>query len=544
MGEVLERRESIYPTRIVKTAGRILFPEHLLEEKPLILIPSFKEELNTCLQKEGEENPYLLLDFGRELQGGVRLVISHVNPAVRRIRLVFGESVTECMTEVGVKGSENTHSARDTVVEVHNLSIRDFGRQGFRFVKIELLDEGVLWLKNVAAIAVTAPYEKKGYLKTSDPLLNQIIDTAVYTCFINAQEGVIWDGVKRDRLVWSGDLNTEILTLAYQYGMIPNVKNCLEILRAESRADRWMNGIPSYSVWWILNLVDYYLFSDDAQFVRESVPFVNEILRDLDGCIDENSVDFSRAGKYSEMEFFFDWPTYETRDAIVGTMLLIDYTMTKLEKVAIDGVEYGIVEKLLACAKKYRTEKAEKKQTIALQALCGGDKDSAKIKLEAGGAKGFSTFTCYFLLKALRECGSERALELAKTYYGGMLSRGATTFWEDFDIDWMEGSGRIDEETPSGLKDLHSDYGAFCYEGLKHSLCHGWSSGVVGYLVESVFGLQVLAPGYKRVKIQPALSGLDWIEGSIPTPYGNIFIRAEKSGEGKIVLPDSVERVE
>ena len=35
-----------------------------------------------------------------------------------------------------------------------------------------------------------------------------------------------------------------------------------------------------------------------------------------------------------------------------------------------------------------------------------------------------------------------------------------------------------------GQRDIHGDFGAFCYQGFRHSLCHGWSAGVIGFLKE------------------------------------------------------------
>ena len=40
-----------------------------------------------------------------------------------------------------------------------------------------------------------------------------------------------------------------------------------------------------------------------------------------------------------------------------------------------------------------------------------------------------------------------------------------------------ETHARIDELVPPGKKDLHGDFGAYCYVGFRHSLCHGWASG-------------------------------------------------------------------
>ena len=34
------------------------------------------------------------------------------------------------------------------------------------------------------------------------------------------------------------------------------------------------------------------------------------------------------------------------------------------------------------------------------------------------------------------------------------------------------------------LKYMNGDYGAHCYVGFRHSLCHGWSAGVVKFIKE------------------------------------------------------------
>ena len=89
-------------------------------------------------------------------------------------------------------------------------------------------------------------------------------------------------------------------------------------------------------------------------------------------------------------------------------------------------------------------------------------------KLTYGGDKGLSSFMSYHILKALTQSASIiDALSILKEYYGGMISRGETTFWENFDVEWLEGSGRIDELTLDNLLDLHGDFGEFCYKGFR-----------------------------------------------------------------------------
>ena len=126
----------------------------------------------------------------------------------------------------------------------------------------------------------------------------------------------------------------------------------------------------------------------------------------------------------------------------------------------------------------------EKKQVIALKYFAVGEmSDGEYKKLVEGGAKGFSTFMSYYILTAIASRDKELAVRLMKEYYGGMLDRGATSFWEEFDMGWLDGSGRIDELDET-KKELHGDYGAHCYVGYRHSLCHGWSAGVARFIKE------------------------------------------------------------
>ena len=105
--------------------------------------------------------------------------------------------------------------------------------------------------------------------------------------------------------------------------------------------------------------------------------------------------------------------------------------------------------------------------------------------LAENGAKGLSTFMSYYILKCMAEGGKKtEAFNIMKDYYGAMLDLGATTFWEDFDIKWAENSCRIDEFPKTNEKEIHGDFGKFCYKGYRHSLCHGWSSGIIRFIKE------------------------------------------------------------
>ena len=150
----------------------------------------------------------------------------------------------------------------------------------------------------------------------------------------------------------------------------------------------------------------------------------------------------------------------------------------------------------------------------------------------------------YYMLSALADAGkTAEALSMLKTYYGGMLKAGATTFWEDFDIDWLKDGAALD--SLSGEYDIHGDNGAHCYIGYRHSLCHGWSSAPAAFLAERVLGIRLLEPGCRRIGIYPELGGLEWAEGEYPTPYGTVSVKCRKTGDGKISVeykaPEQIE---
>jgi hypothetical protein len=177
------------------------------------------------------------------------------------------------------------------------------------------------------------------------------------------------------------------------------------------------------------------------------------------------------------------------------------------------------------------------KQAAALMAIAGlmDPEEACEKFISVGGPKGFSTFYGYYMLEALARAGRyEEAMDIISQFWGGMLDMGATTFWEDFDLDWTRNAGRIDEFVPEGKQDIHGDFGGYCYVGFRHSFCHGWASGPTAWLSDHVLGVEILEPGCRKVRITPHLGKLQWAEGTYPTPYGQIQIRHEAQPDGTV----------
>lgn len=461
---------------------------------------------------------YVVLDFGKELCGSIRFITRLVIGGLATFRITLGESMTEACSCIGEKNATNDHSPRDFEVKLSNMSDLTFGLSGFRFARIELLSDEAVLIKNIFAISMEPLFSKEGYIKTSDPELNKIIDTAAYTLKLNFQNGYIWDGIKRDRLVWSGDLNQEIITSIYLFGDNKNIANSLNFLRDDTPATEWINMIPTYSAWWVINLCDYCRLAGNAAYFEENRDYAIAVLEHFNSCItNDGQMDFRLPPECAT--FYLDWPTYGTEDAVIGTATVIMVAAKRFIEMEDNDVCHDLLQKL----ERYLYMPCEYKQTRAFQILAGRNADKEWGFLEKDGAEGFSTFMSYYILKADALANGKKILQIIKEYFGAMISRGATTFWEDFNMQWLKDSGRIDELPKEGEKDIHGDFGAFCYKGFRHSLCHGWASGVLGFIVEYVLGLQ-LKDGGRTYEINPHTMGIEKIEAKIPIQEGWLLI--------------------
>ena len=505
--EIMIQREKVAPVSI-RCSENVNDVKELLVEKPACV--SFK---NTDFANFTGKGAYVLLDFGKELCGSIRFVTRSAFGGTATFRITLGESLSEACSSIGEKNATNDHSPRDFTAVISDMSDLTFGLSGFRFARVELLTENPVWVRNIYAVSILPKFEKEGYITTSDEELNKIIETAAYTLKLNLQNGYIWDGIKRDRLVWCGDLHQEILMSIYLFGDNKNVTNSLSFLRDETPDSDWINTIPTYSAWWVVNLCDYCRLTGNKEYFEANKDYAKSILKKINGCISENGeIDF---GENVGIEYFLDWPTCGTSDAIIGTATLLIYAAKLYLEMEENEDCRAIADKLSS----YLNAPCEFKQTRAFQILAGRNTEGEAAFLEKERARGFSTFMSYYILTADALAGGKNMLSIIKEYFGAMLSRGATTFWEDFHMDWLEGSGRIDEFPKEGEKDIHGDYGAFCYKGFRHSLCHGWASGVLAFIYEYMLGLK-LENGGESYEVTPNPMGVKEIHAKIPTKKG------------------------
>lgn len=239
-----------FPKRILWMKGQVQNSQALLEEREIQI--SLSADNPCVLKNTAGEKASVLLDYGIEIHGGI-CILAWLDSTKKgaKVRIRFGESAAEAMSELGGEtNATNDHARRDLVVEVGMMSMNPIGETGFRFVRIDLLEEEVtLVLKSICAALVYKDVPYRGSFTCSDPLLNRIWDVGAYTVHLNMQE-YIWDGIKRDRLVWVGDMHPEITTIKAVFGEDESVEKSLDFIRKETPLPGWMNHMASYSMWY------------------------------------------------------------------------------------------------------------------------------------------------------------------------------------------------------------------------------------------------------------------------------------------------------
>jgi len=500
--------------------------------------PVLAAPLPPCVIETGADSPGgLLLDFGREIQGHVQLftpLAPDKEPVRARIRL--GESASEAMADLGgTQNAGNDHAVRDQVVTLPWLGTQTIGPSGFRFVRIDAVDPGrPIRLTQVRAVLGVRDVPRIGSFRCSDERLNRIWEVGADTVHLCMQD-YLWDGIKRDRLVWIGDMHPEVSTINAVFGFNEVVPASLDLTRDVTPVTKWMNGISSYSMWWVLIHEEMWRHHGDRRALAAQKPYLTALLERL-----ANLVGPDGREKIDGMRFL-DWPSSPNKEGVTaGLQALLVMTLdagARLMTELGDDRVAGICRSAADQARKVAPDPNGSKSGAALLALAGMRDafETADAVLVPGGASGVSTFYGFYVLEALAEAGREQAaLDLIRTYWGGMLDLGATTFWEDFDLAWTENASRIDELVPQGKKDIHGDCGAYCYVGFRHSLCHGWASGPTAWLSRHVLGVSPAAPGFTKARIAPALGDLAWAEGTYPTPKGPIRVRHEKLPDGSL----------
>ncbi|WP_069658798.1 alpha-L-rhamnosidase-related protein [Arcticibacter eurypsychrophilus] len=465
----------------------------------------------------------LLLDFGKETFGFIKL---HGLKGTGKAHLYYGESKEEALSidagETLDKLHINNKVAKDSVI---NLS------KAFRFVNIKL-DLGVS-MDSASMLYEYLPVADRGSFKSSDEELNKIWDISKYTMELTTREFFI-DGIKRDRWIWSGDAYQSYLMNYYLSFDSPTVTRTILALRGKEPVSSHINTIMDYTFYWFLSVQDYYQYTGDKTFVNQLYPRMKTM---MDYCLSRRNKDGMMEGLAGDW-VFIDWADGLSKKGEVSFEQLLFCRSLETMAVCADlsndpkgAAEYRKTAEELKAKIFAMYWNADKKalvhsrvngvqsENVTRYANMFGiffdyfnkeQKDQVKqsVLLNDKVQQIVTPYMRFYELEALCAMGEQDyVLKEIKDYWGGMLKLGATSFWEEYN--------------PSKKDDEHyAMYG----RPFGKSLCHAWGASPLYLMGKYYLGVKPLTPGYQTYSIEPVLGGLKWMEGSVPTPHGDIKV--------------------
>jgi len=472
------------------------------------------EPAKTTTRSEG-----VVVDFGHELNGRVVLKAggTAVNATVR-----YAESLGE-LKKGGFLGDAPMHVPAGGELRGP--------KSGFRYALVHFDGPHVGAQIEVEGIVYPAP--QLGSFTTSDARVNRIWESAAYTAHLCMQDSIL-DGIKRDRGLWIGDSEAIHRVVADVYGDARLVKKGLEDSIGPEPVHEHVNGLPSYSAWWVVAESEYVRRWGDLAQLQQMEPRLVGLLAVMERELDARGI-YAAAGGGKP---FVDWsPEFkadspEARRATHFEYLLAFRRAAWLLELAGDKAgaakAAAKADAMAEAAKKNLREAdlsyGDRWQTNAIAVLAGAVTTDAEraaawrvLERTVKGRKPTDRITPYYglyLLMAMAELGHrEEALQWMTSYWGGMLDAGATSFWEAWDPSYAGA-------------DPHAKMEADDKVGYYASLAHGWAGGPAAWMLEELAGIEAVKPGFELARIRPELAGLQSIEGSMPTPHGVVRVAA------------------
>jgi alpha-L-rhamnosidase len=395
--------------------------------------------------------------------------------------------------------------------------------------------------RRVEAEAVFTPVAWRGAFACSDARLNAIWAGSAYTLRL-CNQGLLLDGLKRDRMPWVGDLALSVLVDAYTFTSQATVRDTITALASGGIRSCHLNGIVDYSLWWPIAVDLHRLHAGDDAWTAARWGDVRHLLADLAARRDGDGWLRQQPGDW----LFLDWAEIPKEGINLPLQMLDLWCRRSCANLAAGAGDATAALRLQretdalarrlqrsawrAGAWRARLDRAAppSRHAAFLAYLAGAvparlaGRTVTQILDPATPPVGTPYMAALeaLALTGLRQ--APQAVARLASVWGGMLDRGATTMWEAYDA----------------RQDGDEQY-AFYGRPFAKSLCHAWSAGPAMLLPRAVFGMHPLAAGWRETAVAPALGDLDWACATVPTPAGLIHIEADRRG-ATLTLPDGV----
>ena len=384
------------------------------------------------------------------------------------------------------------------------------------------------------------PERYVGNFKCDDPTVENIYNICAYTFHLNSREFLL-DGIKRDRWCWSGDAYQSYMVNDYLFADRALNRRTITALYGKPPYVEHINTINDYSALLIIGTWEYYFTTGDAEFIKFIYPRVKELYNFICSRLDENGLVVEREGDW----IFIDWSDMDKSGPVAAEQILLWQThraMSKLSEVVgetgsfecrADKLRETINELFWDEEKQtyidtYTSGKRHVTRHAAIFAIlydfCDNERTESMVKsvLENEDITQITTpYFEFYELMALSKVGNiEHIQKTIKSYWGGMISLGATTIWEEYD------------PKKKGVEH-YAMYGS----KYAKSLCHAWGCGPVYLLGRYCLGVHPSSVGSKTYRVAPNPGIYKTFSGTVPVRNGKVTV---EMSDGELSVTSNV----
>ena len=435
-------------------------------------------ELSSYIGINMREVPDVMLDFGRHMTGYFTFRIKTLRAtqdAPIRIRFTFGEVPAEMATPFDpFPGSLSRAWMQDEVLTIEEVD-RDITiprRISGRYMRVELLGDSVGFdyaMEDIrfSALSSTDMLMVEPLGEETPEMIRNINEVSVAT-LRECMQTVYEDGPKRDHRLWVGDLYLESLANRHSFRNFDLTKRCLYLFAALTAEDGtiisnlYENPVPhpqvgsymlTYSLLFNSTLLEYLKDTGDTATAAELWPVAKRQIEDALTYVNDDYI-FDKSRK--AVWLFFDWRDGLDIDAPIQAAVIFALNQT-YELANILGKESEVkqwknIEKnMIKAARKHMYDKQggvilsgeDRQLSVMSQAWMV----KAGVLNQTEGQKAIATalnnestvmpgtpYATHYLIDAMLQCGmNEAAKDYLVDYWGGMVNKGADTFWEAYD---------------------------------------------------------------------------------------------------------------
>jgi len=430
--------------------------------------------------------------------------------------------------------------------------------RGFRYVCLAASDS--LIFKSISAVNRHYNFSGEGSFECSDPLLNKIYETGVFTLKLCAQDTYMDTPWREQTQYIAGDSRYLQKYAYYPFGLSSEFLMRYNILsgiwsqrwspegaiRSRYPTD-WLLGkntsayLVDYELEYMIMLGEYYQYFGKTDLLRQIYPNLKKLMGYLETLVGKEHGLLSKVPGWIVLDHPDTYPM-DQKDEITGLNCLYFEALNQAAMIA--GTLNSDQQQAAAWKKKAEELKLnirkwlwspEKKQYIDSY---GSEKCSQQTQVYA---------MLYGLVDPAEKANlvekvatDNRSSEQSFAYYALYSMFDSKPQWS---LDYIRKYWGEQMKSPLFNGGWHEAWDIANWPNEIATTSHAWCSGPTALLPQKVLGIEPVSAGWKTFAVKPNPCDLKWAKGIVPTPFGAISVDWKVDDQGTfnlyVVVPEN-----